>query len=228
MSVVGRLRRVRPRPETAAVFVALCVAEAAALAAYLTATPNSVTAPRYVLYPFVWVNAAVLAVWRTTPAAGVGRRRRVLAAGVGGAYFLVLAWTSGLLGAAGADAGLTVYWGLPPGWGPLVVWTAGPLRVAPTPYVTAGYLALAYLAYAAVLDADASLTGLAAGALSCVSCTLPVLAALASAVTGGVAAVGAAAAAASYDLSTAVYLVAVALLVWRPDAPSPWPRSGSA
>lgn len=209
-------QRLRPRPETAAVFVALCVAEAAALAAFLVVMPVSVTAPRYFLYPFVWLNVAVLAVWRTD-AGPAGTRRRLLAAGIGLAYFLVLAWVSGLVATAHHATGVTIHWSLPPGWGPLVVAGIGPLRIAPTPYQAAGYLALAYLVYATVLDAAASPTGIIAGAFSCVSCTLPVFAAVVSSLAGGAVAIGTATAW-SYDLSTAVFLLAVALLVWRPDA----------
>jgi hypothetical protein len=214
-AVHGAWRRAKPRPETAAVFVVLTVVELAALAAYVAVTPGGVTAPRYLLYPFVWLNVAVLAVWRTA-APPANARRRALGVGVGVAYFLVLAWAGGLVGVAHHGGGLTVYWGLPPGWGPLVVATVGPVQVAPTPYQTAGYLALAYLTYATVLDAAASPAGLLAGTFSCVSCTVPVLAAVVSSVAGGAAALGAATVLA-YDLSTAVFLGAVALLVWRPD-----------
>jgi hypothetical protein len=50
-----------------------------------------------------------------------------------------------------------------------------------------------------------------------VSCTLPLLAAVVSSLAGGAVAFGSASAL-SYDLSTAVFLLAVALLAWRPDA----------
>ena len=209
------LQRLRPQPETAAVFVLLCVAELVALAAYLAANPRTVTAPRYVLYPFVWLNVAVLAVWRTD-AGPAGTQRRLLAGAVGLAYFLVLAWVGGLVATSHHAGGLTVYWGLPPGWGPLVIAGVGPLRIAPTPYQAAGYLALAYLVYATLLGATASPAGIVAGAFSCVSCTLPLFAAVGSSLAGGTVAAGAATAW-SYDLSTAVFLLAVALLVWRPD-----------
>jgi len=215
-ALAGAWRRVRPRPETAAVFVGLCVLEGAALAAYLATTPADVTAPRYLLYPFAWVNVAVLAVWRTEVTPG-GRRRRLLAAAAGVAYFLVLAWVGGVVAPSHSAGGVTVYWQLPPGWGPLVVADLGPLRVAPTPYLVGGYVALAYLVAATVVDAAASPAGALAGAFSCVSCALPVVAAVASSVTGGAVAVGAASAW-SYDLSTAAFLLAVGLLVWRPDA----------
>ncbi|WP_336035975.1 DUF7546 family protein [Halobacterium yunchengense] len=206
----------RPAPETAAAFVALSVAELAVLAAYVAATPGDVTAVRYLLYPFAWLNAAALAVWRVD-LAPASRRRRVLAAAAGAGYFLALAWVGGLVSPAHHAGGVTVYWGLPPGWGPLVVAIVGPARFAPTPYQAVGYLALAYLVAAAVRDADASLTGLVVGAFSCVSCTLPLLAAAVSAVAGGT--VGVAASAAwSYDLSTLAFLSAVCLLAWRPDA----------
>jgi hypothetical protein len=213
--VSSALARVRPRRETVGVLATLALAEVAALAAYLAAMPVAVDELRYFLYPFVWLNASVLAVWRVTPRPANGRRRR-LAAGVAAAYFLVLAAVGGIL-AASSGNGVTVYWTLPPGWGPMVLAHAGPVRVAATPYRVAGYLALAYLVYATLADAETSLAGGLVGLFSCVSCTLPLLAAVVSSLAGGAVAFGTASAL-SYDLSTAVFVLAVALLAWRPDA----------
>ncbi|MFB6072129.1 MAG: hypothetical protein ABEJ88_04085 [Halobacterium sp.] len=212
--MTAALDRWRPAPETAAAFVALCALELAALAAYLWTAPVSVTAPRYVLYPFAWLNAAALAVWRVRLPDG-SRRRRVGTLAVGAGYFLALAWVGGVLGPS-HGSGVAVYWRLPPGWGPLVISEVGPIRAVLAPYKVAGYLALAYLVGVAVLDADAGLAGGLVGAFSCVSCTLPLLATAVSSVAGGAVAFGSAAAW-SYDLSTAAFLLAVALLVWRPD-----------
>lgn len=219
MSGAARLARLRPRRETVGALAALTLAEVAALAVYLAAMPVAVTELRYFLYPFAWLNASALAVWRVSPRvpAGEWRRRRLAAAGVGAAYFLVLAAVGGVLAASGPGTGVTVHWALPPGWGPMVLADAGPVRVAAAPYRVAGYLALAYLVYATLADAEASLAGGVVGLFSCVSCTLPLLAAVVSSLAGGAVAFGSASAL-SYDLSTAVFLLAVALLAWRPDA----------
>lgn len=209
------LARLRPRRETVGVLGALTLAELAVLAVYLATMPVAVTEVRYFLYPFVWLNASALALWRVTPRPATGRRRW-LAAGVGVAYFLGLATVGGVL-AASTASGVTVHWALPPGWGPMVLANVGPVRVAATPYRVAGYLTLAYLVYATLADAETSLAGGFVGLFACVSCTLPLLAAVVSSLAGGAVAFGSAAAL-SYDLSTAVFLLAVALLAWRPDA----------
>jgi len=209
------LARLRPRPETVGVIGALVLAELAVLGVYLATMPVAVTEVRYLLYPFLWLNASVLAVWRVSPRPATGRRRW-LAAGVGVAYFLGLATVGGVL-AESTATGVTVHWALPPGWGPMVLANVGPVRVAAAPYQVAGYLALAYLVYATLADAESSLVGSVVGLFSCVSCTLPLLAAVVSSLAGGAVAFGSASAL-SYDLSTAVFLLAVALLAWRPDA----------
>jgi hypothetical protein len=211
------LSRLAPRRSTVGVLGALCAIELAVLAAYLATMPVSVTKPRYVLYPFVWLNASVLAVWRvrSRTASEVSARRRAGAAAVGAGYFLVLAWVGGVLAWNPMVDGVTVYWRLPPGWGPMAMAGVGPLRLAVTPYRVVGYLALAYLVSATVLDTGSGVAGGLVGLFSCVSCTLPLLATLVSGLAGGALAFGAASAW-SLDLSTAVFLLAVALLVWRP------------
>jgi hypothetical protein len=213
--VSAALARLRPRRETVGVLGALTLAELAALGVYLATMPVAVTELRYFLYPFVWLNASLLAVWRVTPQPA-SPRRHWLAAGVGAAYFLGLAAVGGVL-AASTGSGVTVHWALPPGWGPMVLAHTGPVRVAAAPYQVAGYLALAYLVYATLADAETSLAGGFVGLFSCVSCTLPLLAAVVSSLAGGAVAFGSASAL-SYDLSTAVFVLAVALLAWRPDA----------
>jgi hypothetical protein len=219
VSEVRSVSRFLPRRETISVLGALCAVEFAVLAAYLATMPVSVTMPRYVLYPFVWVNASVLAVWRVRarrqPNGAASARRRRLAALVGAGYFLALAWVGGVLAWNPMVEGVTVYWRLPPGWGPMAMAGVGPVRLAVTPYRVVGYLALAYLVYATLLETKSGLAGGLVGLFSCVSCTLPLLATLVSGLAGGALAVGAASAW-SLDLSTAVFLLAVALLVWRP------------
>ncbi len=79
-----------------------------------------------------------------------------------------------------------------------------------------GYLALGYLVYATVIDAAGAAVSGIVGLFSCVSCSWPILASLLSGVAGGGSALVAATFDFSYDISTVVFLVTVALLYWRP------------
>ncbi len=214
MSVAARLGRPLswPRRRTMAAFAVVCLVEMLALAAYVRVSPGRVTAWRYLLYPFVWLNAAGLAVLGTRVSPAPSRRAWAAGAAAVG-YLLVLAAIDGTVALShGTGTGLAVHWGLPPGWGPLVVADLGPVRLAPVPYRTLGYAAVAYLVYATVRATASGALGGVVGLFSCVSCTLPVVAAVLSGLGGG--SVAAAATAWSYDLSTAVFLVTLATLFW--------------
>jgi hypothetical protein len=207
-----------------ALLVAVVLAELALVVGYLGATAAEATSIRYLLYPFVWINVAVAAVFATDPPdAGPWLRRGVLA--VAGGYLLVLAYFGGVLELThlghshthGGASGLTVFTSLPPGWGPTVVYDHALFSLTLVPYQFVGYLALAYLVYVALLDtASAAFSG-AVGLLSCVSCSWPVLASLLAGVLGG-SAVASTVYSFSVDLSTAAFVLAVVLLVWRPGA----------
>jgi hypothetical protein len=196
---------------------ALVACELLVLGAYFSRSSYSVVAPRYVLYPFVWVNVALLALLVVDRPRVTGRRR-LLALGAGVGYLLVLTWLDGTLGAGTGARTLRVL-DLPPGWGPALLYD-GVLRVVLFPFKTVGYAVLAYLVYRLVADvasAGAGVVGGAIGFFSCVSCTLPVAAAALSGLLGGtVGVVGVTAGAWSYDLSTLAYVVSVGLLAWRP------------
>jgi hypothetical protein len=86
------------------------------------------------------------------------------------------------------------------------------------PYKLVGYLALAYLVYATVLDAAGTVVSGSLGLLSCVSCTWPVVGSLVTSLFGSGSAVVVAATTWPYDISTAAFLATVALLTWRPLA----------
>jgi len=206
----------KPEPRIVAGLAAILTIEALLLLAYLATASVTVTAPRYLLYPFVWINAGLLAIWMARPELAEWSRRRWVGVGIGLAYFLALAWIGGAI-ALGHAHGVRIHWELPPGWGPLVITGIGPFRIAPTPYRIFGYATLAYLVYVAAADADATPVSALVGAFSCVSCTLPVLAVVLSSAVGTAAGLGSVATI-SYDLSTLVYLSALGLLVWRPDA----------
>jgi hypothetical protein len=188
------------------------------LALYGLAAPGQVARPRYALYPFVWINAGAWAILHADPPEAP-RRHRLFAAAAAGVYLVALLWLAGLIGvdlAGYPDAihGVTVASGSP-GWErislvlPTVQLTLIPFRVV-------GYLALSYLVYVTVLDAAGAALSGALGLVSCVSCAFPVLVSLSSGALGGSSAVVGAIFAYSTDLSTGVFLVALALLYYRP------------
>jgi hypothetical protein len=193
---------------TVSVLGVALVVEALVMVAYLLAVDPQVLAPRYLVYPFVWVNVALVAVLRARSPRGNDRSRAVGAA-VALAYLALLSVTSGVVAESTALTGVRVVWPLPPGWGPALLAGGAGLRVALVPYEVVGYAVLAYLVYGTVVEAR-SVVGGAVGLVSCVGCTLPVAAGLVGAVVGGTAAVGATTWA--YDLSTVAYVLAVVLL----------------
>ncbi|WP_135828012.1 DUF7546 family protein [Halorussus halobius] len=183
--------------------------------AYLLLADVRVQEWRFLVYPFVWLNVSVWALARTDPTPRSGRDR-YLGLGVAVGYFLVLAYAGGLLMPAGHHAtGWRVSW-LPPGWGPGLVYAGDLFRLSLLPYNVVGYLTLAYLVYATVLDAAGSALSGIVGLLSCVSCSWPVLASLLTGFAGAGTAVATAATEWTYALSTAVFVLTVGLLVWRP------------
>ncbi|WP_336036603.1 DUF7546 family protein [Halobacterium yunchengense] len=214
----------RVDPVTAGALAAVVAAELALVAGYLGVSGTTAGNVRYLLYPFVWLNVAAAAVFAVDPPTA-SRRVRYAVGAAAAAYLLVLAYFGGVLDLAhvghahshGGASGLTVFTSLPPGWGPTVAYDHALFSVTVVPYQLVGYLALAYLAYAALLDtASAALSG-AVGLLSCASCSWPVFASLLAGVAGG-SAVASAVYSFSVDLSTAAFVAAVALLVWRPGA----------
>ncbi|EMA01220.1 DUF7546 family protein [Haloferax denitrificans] len=207
---------------------ALCWVEALAVGAYLSAAPERVESLRYLLYPLVWITVGAAAVLWTDPPRASGRARLVAGA-VAVAYFVVLASLAGLvsvdLGAlfggshghvAAAHHPLGWQFSLAaPGWGPRVGYAGEVVSATFVPYRVAGYLALAYLVYAAVLDAAKRALSGALGLVSCVGCTVPLVGGLTAGAAGGTGVVSALRAL-SVDISTLVFVVAVALLAFGP------------
>ena len=168
----GRLlgsRRVR-------LWLALLAVEALLLGAYLAVVePGGVTV-RYLLYPFVWIDAGLLAVAAASPMPG-STRHRALGLTIAGGYFLVVMAVPGNvgLGAAGAPVDLRIGW-YAPGWGPLVAFGSPWLRLFLVPFEVVGYAALSYLVYANVLDLTRGVLPGVLGLATCGGCTVPVLA----------------------------------------------------
>lgn len=182
-------------------------AELAVVAGYELLARSTVVDPFAVLVPWIWINAAIGGVaWGPR----AGRRRTVVAVAAG--YGLVLAVFGGVIG-PGESGGLAVHW-IAPGYGPAVLYTGEPLAVRVIPYRVIGYAALALLVGRAV--ADASVTGLSGvlGILTCISCSWPILAAMLATLGGSTAGL---AALTTPWFGTAAFLIAVALLTWRPS-----------
>lgn len=211
--------RFSPSPETARWAALLVNLEIAILWLWLLTEQPQFDSPlgfRQVVYPFVWINVGLWAIWRTTPAETT-TRRRYLAGGLAAGYFLLLAYAGGLVGpATGFPVAPGLAWGTPPGFSPALLYDGGLLKVTLLPYKVVGYLALAYLVYATVIDAAGSAITGVLGLFSCISCTWPLIAAVVTGTLGGGAAIANAVYAGGYDLSMAVFLVTVALLYWRP------------
>ncbi|ELZ74458.1 hypothetical protein G3A49_11295 [Haloferax volcanii] len=206
---------------------ALCWVEALAVGAYLSAAPERVESLRYLFYPFVWITVGAAAVlWTEPPRASA--RARVVAGAVAAAYFLVLAALAGLVsvdlaalfGSHGhAAAHYPTGWQFSlaaPGWGPRVGYAGEVVSATFVPYRVAGYLALAYLVYAAALDAARRALSGALGLVSCVGCTVPLVGGLTAGAAGGTGVVSALRAL-SVDISTLVFVAAVALLALGPS-----------
>lgn len=191
-------------------------AQFVAVALYYSFTSLRLTEPRYVVYGLLWINLGLLAVRGRRPPREVPFRTRRRALGVASAYFGLLAVTGGMIGTGVENAGgLRVAW-LTPGWGPALLYAGESVSMVLMPAYLVGYASLAYLVYAALLETTQSAVGGVLGLLSCVSCTWPVLAAVGATLVGGAGFLSTSAMQLSYDLSTAVFLLTVALLYWRP------------
>ncbi|MEF8881743.1 MAG: hypothetical protein V5A34_04370 [Halapricum sp.] len=211
--------RFRPSPETARLALVVVNVEIAILWLWLLTEQPQFDSPlgfRQILYPFVWINVGLWAIWRTNPARTT-RRRRYLAASLAVGYFLLLAYAGGLVGPAtrfSVAPGFAL--DTPPGFSPALLYDGSLIKMSLLPYKVVGYLALAYLVYATIIDAASSAITGVLGLFACISCTWPIIAAVVTGTLGGGAAVANAVYAGGYDLSIAVFLVTVGLLYWRP------------
>lgn len=193
------------------------VVELILLAGYFAVRPERLTVLRYTLYPFVWINVALLAAYHVDIPETTGRRS-LLATAVASLYFLVLLYLTGLIGVPSDDllqlAGTVDVQPGSPGTERLHLITDA-VHVSIIPYRTIGFLVLAYLVYVTLLDVTGSLAAGALGLFSCVGCAFPILVSLSAGLFGSTA-VATAVYGAQFDISTAVFVLAVGLLYWRP------------
>lgn len=167
--------------------------------------------PRYAFYPVVWITLGTFAIVRAPPPAG-SVRRRIVAAGIAAAYFATLLWFTGaVFGMPMAMWGVSLYGGLP-GWAPIVSVMLGPIAASFVPFVTFGYVALAYLTYVALTRITRGLAAAILGPATCVGCVAAGLTGL-LAVAGG-SGITAAVTGVAYDTATVVYVVAVTALAF--------------
>lgn len=189
---------------------------------YLLIADITITQPRYTIYGLLWIFVGAIVIWKTNPASADARTRR-RATIVAIVYLSILSIVGGVIITTGGNAAnaLTQSLGirvatLLPGWGPAPIITTPIGAVVLMPARIVGYLALTYLVYATVIDAARAAVSGIVGLLSCVSCSWPVIASVLSGVLGGGSAVAAIAVDFSYDVSTVVFILTIALLYWRP------------
>ena len=191
---------------TAAVAAVMLVA---AIMAYLNGTDAAITVLRSLAYPIIWITVSLAAaVWIGQTVQGRPRRWRGVA--VGGGYTLMIAWLTGLLGSTTGGFPLRVH-AAPPGWGPIILYDSGLVRLSIVPFKLIAYLALGYVIYALVAAHRGSIRAAALGVVSCVSCTGPLLVAVIGAIGGTQATT--AVATAGYDIATVALVATFGLLV---------------
>lgn len=190
--------------------------QAVVLVGYLLVSDAGVIAPRYLLYPFVWIDVAGWAMLHVSPNPA-STKHRLVAAAVSVAYLVGMLSVAGFVGHGHASMTGWRVVAAPPGWGPMVAYQGAWLRLYLVPFQVLGYVALAYLLYAALLDATrAALSGVF-GLVSCVGCTWTLVSPLVVGAFGVSSTVGATIYSLSYDLTTVVFLATVGLLVWTID-----------
>lgn len=207
--------RFRPRPSTLLYGTLLVNTELLAVLAYHSVADVHVDTVFSVVYPFVWINVGLWAIVRTQPAAR-DRRHRWPAGAVAGGYLLLLFVLGGLLWTANPNVTTTLDVSmLTPGVGPVIAYNGPFMRFTFVPFLVVGYVALAYLVYATLLDAAGSAIGGVIGLFSCLSCVWPLIAPIFVGVFGS-GATAAVASLQSYVAGTAIFVGTVAVLYWRP------------
>ena len=187
-----------------------------AVGLYILLTPVDLSSLRLTGLGLIWLNVSAWVVANSQPEAstpGVRRRAMLLAGG----YFGLLLVAGGVVGVGIGDAatGFRIAW-LPLGFGPALLYSGALVTINLIPIYLIGYAALAYLVYDTVIDTAGSAAAGLIGLFSCVSCSWPIVASVVTAVTGSGSLLVASALQVSYGVSTAVFVITVALLYWRP------------
>lgn len=191
----------------------LLISEVLIVTGYLGLTSTGVTAPRYIVYPFVWINVGLLAIYLAKPAPG-NHRHQVLAGSIAAAYYVLLLTVAGnITFGAFVEPYTSLIWATP-GWGPVLNGAIPGIEVHLIPYQVIGYAGLAYLFYANVLGFSRGLLSGALGIATCVSCTMPLWGPLVGLLGGGAVGLSGLATTYAYDLGTVVFLLTMGLLYY--------------
>lgn len=204
-----------PTLSTGTLLLWLLFFEIGILGSYVMTTDAILTDPLVLLYPFIWINASLLAIAKTDRPVG-STRARIVAGLIGIGYFGVLGYFGGLFGTGTTSLALQLNWAPPPGYAPALLFENESLKLVLEPYKVIGYLTLAYFVYATVLDATAGALGGLLGLFSCLSCSWPIIGTVATSIFGSGSAVTAFALSQSYALGTVVFVTALGLLYYRP------------
>jgi hypothetical protein len=200
---------------TIRVWIALVLLEVTLLLAYFGVTSAHPTDEiRYLVYPFIWINAGLWAVFRSDANYG-SRPHRLLAVSIAGVYLVTILYLSGNVGPGVAEAPVDLRVEMyAPGWGPMLAFTSPWLRLFLLPFEVVGYASLAYLLYVNVLDLTRGVFSGALGLVTCIGCTAPILAPLIGFLGGPATSLTTTAYQWSYDIGTLVFLLTVGLLYW--------------
>jgi hypothetical protein len=187
------------------------------LGGYFAVRQERPTVLRYTLYPFVWINVALLAAVHVD-VPETSRRHTVVAAAIAAGYFVTLLALTGLTGIPSENllqiSSLIDIQPGSPGTERFHIITEY-VYVSIIPFRTISFLVLSYLVYVTILDVSGSIAAGALGLFSCVGCTFPILVSVSAGLFGSTA-VATAVYGAQFDISTVVFVVSVALLYWRP------------
>lgn len=212
-------KQFRPQRSTLLYGGLLINTELAALFLFLVTSDTEINSAFAVVYPFIWINLGLWAVVRTHPTPQT-RRHHYLASSVSIGYFLLLIVLGGLVWTAEPQLPLGIdIEMLSPGIGPVVSYNGPVLRFTLIPFLTIGYLSLAYLIYATLVDVAGSALGSVIGLFSCPSCVWPLIAPVFIGVFGS-AGTTTIASFQSHVTGTAIFVVSIVVLYWRPLARS--------
>lgn len=206
---------------TLAVLVAIFWFEMVLLVGYVLYAPVRITDPQILVYPLVWINVSLFALWQTdSPTSST--RIRYFAGLLGLGYFILLVYLGGLIspgsvfGGHAHTRGLRIAWPLPPGWGPAIRFSGSLVGLSIIPYKVLGYATLAYLVFVTILDTARGAWAGVLGVFSCVSCTWPLLGTILAGTLGSSSAAVVFATEQPFWASTLVFISAIGLLLWRP------------